>query len=62
MFSFCIFRRAYVDVLKPFFEEHIINNQSIFQFSARYESLLEMIPDAGKHWTSYYIIHSREMI
>jgi hypothetical protein len=36
-----------VDVLKPFFEEHIISNQNLFQFSERYESLLEMIPDAG---------------
>lgn len=39
--------RAYVDALKPFFEEQILSNQSLLQYEERFEKLLDMIPDDG---------------
>lgn len=39
--------RAYVEVLRPFFEEQILSNQGLLQFEERCEKLLEMIPDDG---------------
>ncbi|KAI5075976.1 hypothetical protein GOP47_0008041 [Adiantum capillus-veneris] len=39
--------RAYVEVLKPFFEDQILSNQSLLQFEERFEKLLAMIPDDG---------------
>lgn len=37
--------RAYVEVLRPFFEEQILFNQNLLYFEERYEKLLEMVPD-----------------
>eukprot|EP00250_Pteridium_aquilinum_P000446 c10489_g1_i1 orf=463-1899(-) len=39
--------RAYIEVLKPFFEDQILSNQNLLQFEERFEKLLEMIPDDG---------------
>ncbi|KAJ7515196.1 hypothetical protein O6H91_22G005100 [Diphasiastrum complanatum] len=37
--------RAYTDVLKPYFEEQILPNQSLLSSEEHYEKILQMIPD-----------------
>ncbi|KAH7373500.1 hypothetical protein KP509_17G059700 [Ceratopteris richardii] len=39
--------RAYVEVLRPFFEDQILSNQGLLQFEERYGKLLDMIQDDG---------------